>query len=282
MKCLIIALGILLLSGCVEKVDITPFEKKEVVVSCLLTDASIQNLTLSYSSPLGKKYYEEVEEAKITLFEEEAAVGVFTKKGYSKWQLSFTPKATKKYRLTIEIQGKPTITATTQMPQKIAIRKMGEHDTDRTKHFEKSPNLTFWAFAFHDPKDTILSRPSIEPYFRLLDELGTNSPLADSFNHIKEGSSTITSKIFFSYIRMKQDDNTSQFHLEGNINGVVVFRAASEEYDQYLKTSLQKMLVYESFDDPSQWLDESEIYSNIQNGIGIFGAYSDILFNYTR
>ena len=39
------------------------------------------------------------------------------------------------------------------------------------------------------------------------------------------------------------------------------------------------MLVYQSFEDPTQWLDESEIFSNIENGVGIFGAYTDVMFN---
>jgi hypothetical protein len=60
---------------------------------------------------------------------------------------------------------------------------------------------------------------------------------------------------------------------------LIVFRSVSDEYDKYQKSSLEKMHVFESFDDPTQWLDETVVYNNIHNGYGIFGAYKDVLIN---
>ena len=51
-------------------------------------------------------------------------------------------------------------------------------------------------------------------------------------------------------------------------------------YDQYVKTSLQKVLSVADDTDPAIWFDESSIYSNIKNGKGIFGAYNEEFFRY--
>ena len=32
--------------------------------------------------------------------------------------------------------------------------------------------------------------------------------------------------------------------------------------------------------DPIIWFDETEVFSNINNGVGIFAAYSDRFYNY--
>ena len=55
----------------------------------------------------------------------------------------------------------------------------------------------------------------------------------------------------------------------------VVIRTASEEYDRYIKSVIEKKTFYESDDDPVRWFDESSIYSNIENGLGIFAAYNE-------
>lgn len=58
----------------------------------------------------------------------------------------------------------------------------------------------------------------------------------------------------------------------------IVMRSASAEYDKYLKSVIEKMKFYQSDDDPARWFDESVVYSNIHNGIGIFGAYWQVSF----
>jgi hypothetical protein len=60
-----------------------------------------------------------------------------------------------------------------------------------------------------------------------------------------------------------------------------VMRSASAEYDRYLKSILEKLKFYEDPDDPARWFDETVIFSNIENGLGIFAAYwqQDFYYN---
>lgn len=62
----------------------------------------------------------------------------------------------------------------------------------------------------------------------------------------------------------------------------MVFRAASDEYDNYLKSSLIKAQAYEAKDDPSAYFEENLVYSNINGGLGIFAACSDTLIARSR
>ena len=80
-------------------------------------------------------------------------------------------------------------------------------------------------------------------------------------------------------VRMLPNAVPTTFTLYPLYSSVVSFMAVSEEYDHYLKSSLLKMQAYESFSDPTQWLEENAVYSNIENGVGIFGAYEETLFN---
>lgn len=282
MKKYILLTGVVLslfLYGCVEPIDLNPSSERKAVVNCILTSGAVQKLTLTYTSPHGQSYYEEIADAEITLFEADKAVGKFQKSAYSEWELNYRPKAGMSYKLLVQIPEQEDISATTVFPDKLPVRRLKELDGYGKRHFEKDSTGVFWAFAFEKTEDLTMRPVVIDPKFKLLSKIGTNYPKIDNFNQhqIEEGNGT--SKKHFAYLRMLSDETTSRFYLEELHSCVVVFRAVSDEYDEYLKTSLAKMLVYQSFDDPTQWLDESEIFSNIGNGVGIFGAYSDVMFN---
>ncbi len=270
-----------LLFGCVKTIDLEHSSEKKVVVNCILTDASVQTLSLNYSGSLKDRSYEEIERAKVVLFENNIVVGGFKKKGYAHWEIDFTPKAGNTYRLEVEMPNFPLVSATTTMPHKASIRKNKERDTGTKKNFTKEESSCFWVFALEKRKDTLMSVITIDGKDKLLEDLATNYSKVDDFNTIETTSFPFEYKPHFVYLRMTPNTEEKNFFLEGNLySSIVVFRSVSNEYDNYLKSSIQKMLVYQSFDDPSQWLDESEIYSNIKNGVGIFGAYVDNLFNY--
>ena len=271
--------------GCVETVDISPTLKKQVVLNCLLTNSSIQTARLTYVGSFASTSYEEVEQATVTLYEEGEKVGYFTKKEYAQWELPYKPKPGKEYTLEAEVPGEPMISASTSFPAPLRVKPLRERDVDGRRYFEKEGATDpFWVFAMRNPKWEYKQRPIIEPYYTLIDDVGTNYQSVDPFNQISSAyTNGATTRLHLAYLRMLPNERMNVFYVEKWLfECVVVFRSVSPEYDQYLKSSLAKMLVYESFDDPTQWLDESEIYSNIQNGIGIFGAYNDRVVPYDK
>lgn len=275
----------LCIAGCVEAVDFSPNVEPKVVVNCLLTNDDVQKLTLTYSASFEASGYQEVESAKVTLFEGGVKVGTFSKdpSSYGEWTLEYKPIYDKMYQLEVEVAGQPIVRAFTTFPRATIIFPKRELDKDGRRYFEKrADSKTFWVFVLNNPKKLLIQKSIIEPSYVLRSAIGTNYSSVDTFNKLSlDSEHNSDNNLHMSYLRMLPDETMNQFYLDKWLyNCVVVFRSVSDEYDQYLKSSLEKMLVYESFDDPTQWLDESKVYTNIENGLGIFGAYHDTIFGY--
>lgn len=284
----LIGAGLLLcVCGCVSEVDMeVPFEPK-VVVNCLLSSSPVQSLTLTYSRDIKTSdYYRSVDNADVALFEGDRLVGKFHKVSYDKWELSFTPSPNKNYRLEVDIQGFPPIRATTTFPvAAFIIRKLSmDNATDAMRYFEKvRANAPFWVYAFSKSNDTVMNPVKIDPSFRLFGEIGTDYPGVDAFNQSVDFNSDMIdrkTKEHFFYLRMLPDSSVRYFGLELPIFPLVVFRSVSHDYDMYLKSGVSKMLTHSAFDDNFRSFDEQPIYTNIENGLGIFGAYVDTMIDY--
>ena len=237
-----------LLSACVEEIDTPNLHEPKMVVNCLLTQDSVQKLWLTYTSKLGNTAYEEVPQAIATLFENDREVGVFNKVAYGEWRMAFTPVRGRTYTLRIQTPNHPDITANTTFPERLA-----------------------------KDQDTIMRTVVIRPYYTMKEDIATDYPKTDQFNMQPAEAERVNT--YHYYIRMLPNAVPTVFTLYSLYSSVVSFIAVSEEYDRYLKSSLRKMQAYESFSDPTQWLEENAVYSNIEKGVGIFGAYEETLFN---
>lgn len=270
-------LSALCVTSCVEDIESEQFHKREIVVNCLLTDDTIQHLSLTYSNELGNTTYDEVKEATVSLYDKWGLVGTFYKISYGEWQLKYKPKANREYKLVVEVPGKETVYAETTFPEKLEVYREKRNDTEKSRCFNVNSDKAYWIFAFNKLFDTIMFPPVLDDRFVIIDALGTDSRYADDFNVLMV--SDYFARKHDVYVRMLPTDGTHSFRLFDMETCLVVFRSASEEYDKYHKSSLEKMYVYQAFDDPTQRFDETVVYSNIHNGLGIFGAYSDVLIN---
>ena len=242
-----------LLSACVEEIDTPNLHEPKMVVNCLLTQDSVQKLWLTYTSKLGNTAYEEVPQAIATLFENDREVGVFNKVAYGEWRMAFTPVRGRTYTLRIQTPNHPDITANTTFPERLPIQRLKPEDKEGRRAFRISKNADpFWACAFAKDQDTIMRTVVIRPYYTMKEDIATDYPKTDQFNMQPAEAERVNT--YHYYIRMLPND-------------------------RYLKSSLRKMQAYESFSDPTQWLEENAVYSNIEKGVGIFGAYEETLFN---
>ena len=71
-----------------------------------------------------------------------------------------------------------------------------------------------------------------------------------------------------------------EFLLNGEV-GKLVFKRVSEEYDHYLKDVMQYHLLHNVGTDIIAIYDNTNIYSNIEGGVGIFGAEYETRFDWT-
>ncbi|MDA3880212.1 MAG: DUF4249 family protein [Prolixibacteraceae bacterium] len=272
-----------ILYACVADIDIESTRDKKIVVNCVLTPDSIQTLTLMYSSPHSQLWHEEVDSAIITLFQDSIEIGHFRKTGFSNWQLLHTPQYGDKYRIHIKVPNWPDIEGSTTMPNPVHITKTEGNNSNTVRYFRQLPNtLPYWIFVIRQKHDTIMVKPQIASNDVLLTSIGCNHPNADNFNTtnnmVLENKGSTREHIAYIRITAPKDSTETTFYVETNLyQSLVFFRAASTEYDLYMKSSIQKMVIHSSFNDPTAWFDESEIFTNIDNGLGIFGAFSDVI-----
>ncbi len=289
-----------MLTACVEDLTLSPKEgTRKVVVSCVLHNTKVQKLQLTYSNPVNEPSFpEEVEVATPTLYEEDKAVGTFSKIGYGEWELNYTPQRGKAYRLVVEVPGHPTITATTTMPIPVGIYRGDPRNQNITKPFtQSSHSAPLWICALTSSlkeAQYVLKKPKVEDdaQARLISIIATTHKDADRFtqDEIVDRSNTFNdgSTPYENYIRLAPNpaitrDNSYDFTIAYGEAwaSFIVMRSASTEYDRYLKSILEKLKFYEDPDDPARWFDETVIFSNIENGLGIFAAYwqQDFYYN---
>jgi len=277
--------------SCVTDMPVDISDNNLPVVNYIMKNDSIQTLNLTRSVKVNDYYiFHEIKDAFISLYKENTLIGNFTKDGYSNWTLKYQPEAGSFYMLKIVTSEGEELTATTTMPELLAISQQSDIDTYPSKNFiQTSAGSPCWTFII--TSDRMLfekSRPNDNDNFK--EEIGTNHPLADQFNvqgNLLSFLPTADTPDFLFYIRIKKDStlnktNAVSFKLQTNysIHTFVCFSTCSAEYDNYLKTSFQKILMRLDPSDPLIWFDETKVYSNVSNGVGIFGACSNQFFNY--
>jgi hypothetical protein len=291
------AAATMLLSGCVEPLDIDPVrEEPQVVVSCILSNSDTQHLELTYTNPpSGSSFtFPEVEDATATLYCEGSAVGTFRREGPTEWVLNYRPEEEKDYRLEVKVPGHPLITATTTMPQKPPFEQLRHYLFPNDKFSQGRLTYPCWVFALNsslkssDEYNLEINQPAIEedPDVSLIEVIGSTHKDEDQFNSLGGTLSwSVTKDVVtphYCYVRLIPNPDRSDYiftlvyHVQSRV--FIVFRTASEEYDRYLKSVCQKIKAHLDEDDPVQWFEQIRIYSNIENGLGIFGAYNQISY----
>lgn len=298
----LVALMILLFSC---ESDITFEPPKEVAypvsVSCILSDSDVQTLKLTYSRKYHKGYFfEEVPEAHPRLYRGDALVGEFTKSDYATWQLNYHPVLGAEYRLEVDLPGGKRLRAVTEMPKRMNIKRGNARKEQHIKEFiQRRAQDPYWIFnlssSLNEPQYIVIT-PSLDADDKkeLAERIGTNHKDADKFNdedlnlsdpHRYEGGTVP----FKYYIRVSpkvrsEEQEPYRFIVRTSSEGseYIVFRAVSSSYDRYLKSIIEKATYYEAEDDPARWFDQVSIYSNIENGVGIFGAYTQVHFFYNN
>ena len=286
------------LTSCTQDIDIEPRAEVKVVASCVLSNTDVQQLKLTYSREIGGgRFFEEVEQAKATLYEEDRAIGVFTKTGYGVWELHYRPVAGRAYRLEVEIPQHSTLRATTTMPSPVSGRRKALRSYTTRLFTQRQLTAPYWMLCLRSsltnmPPDPLhLPGLNQDTQVELFQQMGTNHKQVDHFNEERELStwdraySSIALYRYYTRIVPPKDPSQGspyEFVVQhpSAEASFVVFRAASAEYDSYLRSVVEKMLFYESEDDPAAWFDQTTIYSNIEHGLGIFAAYYQTAFYY--
>ena len=128
--------------SCVKDVVMDAKEKPQVVVSCILSDAPVQELKLFYSKGASLKEPVPVEEAEVVLIDKSLReeVGRFKKTGAGAWELPYAALPAHHYRLEVSVPGYELISAEDRMPSAPKMRAIGQF-------FYRIPGLKFPSIA---------------------------------------------------------------------------------------------------------------------------------------
>lgn len=194
---------------------------------------------------------------------------------------------------------KQQLSAETTIPLACKIEQAGTEDNGHTKLFKQTSGTSkLWFFGVQSYLQETNpaqypTKVEDDPDARLMLHIGTNHKNADSFNQRgqfvdidPEYGNTLS---YLYYVRVPENNAITvqapyPFSVQLGATPVVfvVFRCVSNELDLYFKSVIEKKNYYETEDGQMKWFDEMSTYTNIRNGLGIFGAYTQDVFYYNN
>jgi hypothetical protein len=282
--------------GCVDELNVIPGEKDpQIVANCLFADAEPFKVYISTSfSPYHDVKSEIITDAVVEIFENDRSMGFLTyEKLYGNIIFDTTmiaidscftnstiiPKTQNNYRIEIEVPGYKKITASSRIPSSIATQPIVSYITweDRSGY---PYSFTTYQLGFKDPPESNYYHISSKIYdpspghshqFYIPVPFGSNDPVIEESN-IKDNVNTLMYS--FSDWRFNGSDYIFEFMI-GNVSFYdtldifISLNNVSREFEYYIKSIMASEISKDNF-----LADPLPIYTNIDNGLGIFAGYS--------
>lgn len=302
-----LALPYLLLStlSCVRDTDLDAGEPPKVVVECVLSDEPLQVLHLSYTKSVSHPAYPPVGNAEARLLDLSSGerIGNFTyNPAQGRWELPYSAVPGHSYRLEVEVAGQELIHARQEMPLSTLDYEyisMFSGGGDLPKEY-KSYDMTVFRFRTIDAPAYCWIYGQVyhadTGSYEHVGKICTDYAYADPFNITGESYVPVNDSYPFlegtalhrDYLRIpleadkvgQGDAIFSHFVVSGSFsnqagtdgeNARVNVIFVSAQYDRFLRDALQYAAQQESSSLADIYLRDN-LYSNINGGIGIFGA----------
>lgn len=301
----LLAAGSLLSCETVIDLDI-PREPTRLVVNSLINPDSTVMVHLSKSKSVldQASFFTPVEDARVTLYEDEREVAQLNSQGEGRYLADFRPSVGRQYVVLVTAEGLPSVEARSTIGTPVAIEDVSvnkisvetgssciNNDCQPTYSDEYQLGL-----RLSDPPNQgnyyeIVAYAVVQDSFPNYDDLGnfigydsarrnarvyleTDDPVVDNPYSDLEGSgyygeSLLLSDELFSGQSYTVSFETSTYFGENIKELTVQLRTLSKEQYQYLRT--RQLQDYNANDPLSEVVP---VYTNIENGFGIFGGYS--------
>ncbi len=246
--------------------------------NCILNPDSVIKGSLSLSQSIsGDSKLEKVKSANIELKMDGQVVAILSNLGDGLYGLNIKPNSGCNYEINIKTEGFPTLHASTIVPLKPSVSYQLEnpilHNPD-----------TYSSYYSYRIKKIINDRSGTNRYwhYRLRQRYSktwdfdwgiydVDSPLVDDFNRVTDASDDLGFH-YIHYLRIIDagiDGKTLTFYSTAYNKEINFFLDADEHYDKYLKSSIKQIM---NDGDNLLFNEPIQIYSNIENGLGIFGS----------
>jgi hypothetical protein len=271
---LLLFFGVTLFPSCEKEVTFDFDKPAKLSLNCILNPDSTITVRLTLSRNIeNDSTFQPIDDATIVLYENGTELGTLTPAGEGNYYLDYYPESQNEYKIIVIHPDFENLTAVTMVPQKPDVT----FTPDTLKRIEQTE--WYWLdinFVIHDlpgknnywlyEKRTVHGVTNTGGGFQNI-----KAPFIDDFNRSTEPES----KFGFAYnyyVRISDtgyDGEKMAFKLETVSDGLINFLSADEHYDKYIKSSVKARM---NSEDELPFKEPVQIYSNIENGYGIFGA----------
>ncbi len=266
----------LLLFSCEKDLDTKVVVSPKLCFNCILNPDSLIHGSLSLSQSISEtKTFKKINNALIELKQNGQLLSLLKNSGDGIYSLDQKPTTGGQYSIQIKVEGFPELIASTIVPAKPEV------SYQITNPIVHEPGYN--SFTSYTIVRSISDKIGINRYwfYRLglsqTNKLGftsryfdVDSPLIDNFNKVTDTMDKLGFHYEY-YLRINEsglDGETLTFEDIAYKNEINFFMDADEHYDKYLKSTIKQKMNDGNllFNEPVQ------IYTNIENGLGIFGS----------
>ena len=236
------------------------------------------------------------------------------------YTLEYRPEPGKRYKLVVSTPEGEDLYGETQMPEVVIAMPISQHKLLYYWYREKKadgliPDFEQYAEGVKKGIDMYLlekallkntiwvslltsntlhenTLSSIPDNYKLSSKItgGNRINLSSLFNKLNPGDSTDYSYWLYFTMRLFEKSEISYYdwkfiffrELDSTVMTAFSIKTLSSEYDTYLKSVMTKAWTFQDETGLSSMFDVSKIYTNINGGYGVFGAYSEELIFYNR
>jgi len=260
------------------KVVISP----KLCFNCILNPDSLIHGSLSLSQSISEeKTFVKIDHATIELKKDGQLIGTMQNTGNGIYRLNIKPSSGSFYEISINAEGFPLLHASTTVPEKPPV-------SYRLDNKEYQDHGLYSFFYTYRVTYTIQDKPGANRYWhykmRYINSNGfywlffdINSTIIDDFNKVTDSSQRY-GYYYMYYLRINDiqaDGKTLTFTDLSYDKDVVYFMDTDEHYDKYMKSTIKQRI---NDGDNLLFNEPVQIYTNFENGFGIFGSAAIISF----
>jgi len=260
------------------KVVISP----KLCFNCILNPDSLIHGSLSLSQSISEeKTFVKIDHATIELKKDGQLIGTMQNTGNGIYRLNIKPSSGSFYEISINAEGFPLLHASTTVPEKPPV-------SYRLDNKEYQDHGLYSFFYTYRVTYTIQDKPGANRYWhykmRYINSNGfywlffdINSTIIDDFNKVTDSSQRY-GYYYRDYLRINDiqaDGKTLTFTDLSYDKDVVYFMDTDEHYDKYMKSTIKQRI---NDGDNLLFNEPVQIYTNFENGFGIFGSAAIISF----
>ena len=260
------------------KVVISP----KLCFNCILNPDSLIHGSLSLSQSISEeKTFVKIDHATIELKKDGQLIGTMQNTGNGIYRLNIKPSSGSFYEISIAAEGLPILHASTTVPEKPPV----SYRLDNQEYQDAGLYSSYYTYRI---TYTIQDKPGANRYWhykmRYINYNGfywlffdINSTIIDDFNKVTDSSQRY-GYYYMYYLRINDiqaDGKTLTFTDLSYDKDVVYFMDTDEHYDKYMKSTIKQRI---NDGDNLLFNEPVQIYTNIENGFGIFGSAAIISY----